>query len=586
MEAEDPTFFGLVLSTHRPKNMGIDATSYFPYEPLIAAISIVFFRTTVSFQAEPLALKWFFSLLLAFLAYSRKSYELITAVELFSYSVPYLLIVRDKFGQQAITRLLYISGSALVSLLLVHLAANGSLFRLFVWVTPNLVVRSMKHLIPVDEMVEAYEIMVAFLDERILVKQLRHLFFVTFHIQVGMGYLGIDFLRKEQDRRNQLVRMDVGSTEGKKRNGVNRDSEAMMERARQFQRSAPAFILLTALPYMSQIILYGNVNKFAFMCVLHDLHRTVRLSELFDHDRHLIAMANESPTTPEGMLIMFVGSGLYGLASLIRLGYATSMNTVVSTAYEIFNRKMFSLPKVLLLPSVMSKQPMLVAQVFPFIILSDWLKASAVAFMTRKIEQLERELQEIRAIRTKVESFDIKNAELLQRSGKGATQFTQRRWEALTTKVHARVVISDLLSRSKGFFAFIQRNFVFSVLIDCALANLIALGKIVSNDTFVFSRAIEDAVDMILMRSRGEAELARMDTEIRKLRDLSDIWERSKDRSLLRCNLAQSPGDGLVLRNLLYSRGTANVRADHIELKAGVYALTGSNGSGKSDGNS
>uniref|UniRef100_A0A6T6HVF1 ABC transporter domain-containing protein n=1 Tax=Craspedostauros australis TaxID=1486917 RepID=A0A6T6HVF1_9STRA len=38
----------------------------------------------------------------------------------------------------------------------------------------------------------------------------------------------------------------------------------------------------------------------------------------------------------------------------------------------------------------------------------------------------------------------------------------------------------------------------------------------------------------------------------------------------------------VVLRNLQYSRGTANVRVDHLELKAGVYALTGANGSGKS----
>jgi hypothetical protein len=152
------------------------------------------------------------------------------------------------------------------------------------------------------------------------------------------------------------------------------------------------------------------------------------------------------------------------------------MNSVATTAYELINRKLFSLPKVLLLPAVIARQPMLVAQVFPFIMLSDWLKASTVSFMTTKIELLEKELQDVRAIRSKVEAFDMKNAELLQRSGIGATRFTQRRWEELTVKVQAKVVVSDLLARSKGFFAFIQRNFVFSVLVDCALADLIATG--------------------------------------------------------------------------------------------------------------
>jgi hypothetical protein len=156
--------------------------------------------------------------------------------------------------------------------------------------------------------------------------------------------------------------------------------------------------------------------------------------------------------------------------------YANSMNSVASTAYELVNRKLFSLPKVLLLPAIIARQPMLVAQVFPFIMLSDWLKASTVSFMTTKIELLEKELQDVRAIRSKVEAFDMKNAELLQRSGIGATRFTQRRWEELTVKVQAKVVVSDLLARSKGFFSFIQRNFVFSVLVDCALADLIAVG--------------------------------------------------------------------------------------------------------------
>jgi ABC-type Mn2+/Zn2+ transport system ATPase subunit len=128
-----------------------------------------------------------------------------------------------------------------------------------------------------------------------------------------------------------------------------------------------------------------------------------------------------------------------------------------------------------------------------------------------------------------------------------------------------------------------QRNFVFTVLIDCALASLIAIGKIVASEIFVFSRAVEDAVDMVLMRSRSEAELAQMTTEINKLTELSDLWTRQKkEKTFLTCRLA-IPVDhkGIILRNLHYSRGTASVRADHVELPPGIYALTGANGSGK-----
>lgn len=170
-------------------------------------------------------------------------------------------------------------------------------------------------------------------------------------------------------------------------------------------------------------------------------------------------------------------------------------------------------------------------------------------------------VRQVDSMRVKVEQFDMKNAELIQRSGQGATQFTQRRWEELTVSIQEKQISVDLLRRTKGFFQWLQRNFIFSVLIDCALANLIAVGKIVSAEIFVFSRAIEDAVDLVLMRSRAESELARMATEIERLQQLEQLWEKSKNRSLLPCHVAspESLSNGISIRNLQYSRGTAMV---------------------------
>ena len=146
-----------------------------------------------------------------------------------------------------------------------------------------------------------------------------------------------------------------------------------------------------------------------------------------------------------------------------------------------------------------------------------------------------------------------------------------------------KMAVSNLTSRTKGFFSFIQRNFVFSVLVDCALAQLMAVGKIVAADIFVFSRAIEDAVDMILMRSRSEAELARMMTQISNLKELSTVWKSAKERNLLPCSLRSRHVDDsstplVVFKNIAYARGTAAVQIVDLELPAGIYALTGANG--------
>jgi hypothetical protein len=150
--------------------------------------------------------------------------------------------------------------------------------------------------------------------------QVAHLLFVTFHIQTAMGFLGIHFLTKEQERRNMLIRMDVAEEEEEESKSTNPGSTrsngegptglsvkdgkdvAKLARSRRFQRTAIPFIFRTALPYMLQIILYGNLNFFCFHCLSDDLHRTVRWHQTFAQDSHWIAMT-QTPVSPEGAYI-------------------------------------------------------------------------------------------------------------------------------------------------------------------------------------------------------------------------------------------------------------------------------------------
>jgi len=594
-------FFNIPLSTHRDRNVPF---APFKYGLLISAVSILFFRTTVTFPTstgkEPKFLRWFFGGLLAFLSYSNKSYELICAVEIFSYLVTFFLFsdyvtslffsfARDK-NKTNVLRIVLIAISAILCSLVCHLTATGTLFQLLKSITPTFISDSLMAVFPIAEVQASYDILDDFVYEEGLLKdQVTRLLFITFHIQVGIGYLGIDFLKQEQHRRNELVRMDMnGIKEGENDNNSHRElttgslsklrSPQGMKKSRRgkkeankrsltFQRSAAPFIFFTAVPYMIKVISYGNLNAFAFVCMRDDIHRSVRLYNLFDHDNHLVALAEHSAKAPAD--------------------FAGYMDTIVSTTYDLFNRKLFSLPKVMLLPLVMAKQPKMIAQIFPIIFITDWLKGRAVSYMTNRIEELEKDIQELNAVRSKVESFDLKNSELLHRSGPGAMDFTKQKWLDLTVQVQMKMVVSTLTSRTKGFFSFIQRNFVFSVLVDCALAQLMTSGKIVAADIFVFSRAIEDTVDMILMRSRSEAELARMMTQISNLKELSEVWNSAKQRNLLPCTLrrdyaTESSEPLVVIKKLSYSRGAAVVDIDNMELSAGIYALTGANGSGKS----
>lgn len=299
------------LTTHRDRSLGHEATTFFQHEAIIAAASIFFFRITVRVNREPRLVACLFAAVLAGLSYLRKSYKLISAVEIFSYAISWWIVTQKKpcTFSSFLVRLVALFVCAVGSFLLAHLLFSPAAEIL----VPDTVFQVLDRVFPLHEMTKAYRITRTFLDPRILNQQLGHLLFVTFHIQVGMGYLGIGFLQEEQSRRNQLIRLDVEEPQdsssvqanGKTKNDIQNTTSCGPDRAARFQRGAAPFILFVAMPYMFQIILFGNTNMFSFKCVEHELHRAVRLNQVFDDHNNLAALAADSATSPESKYAPF-----------------------------------------------------------------------------------------------------------------------------------------------------------------------------------------------------------------------------------------------------------------------------------------
>jgi hypothetical protein len=74
----------------------------------------------------------------------------------------------------------------------------------------------------------------------------------------------------------------------------------MQQQSKRFQKTAAPFIFFTAVPYMIRVIAYGNLNAFAYVCFKDDVHRHIRLHDLFDHDNNLVALAEHSAKSPAG----------------------------------------------------------------------------------------------------------------------------------------------------------------------------------------------------------------------------------------------------------------------------------------------
>lgn len=294
--------------------------------------SSVFFGTS-SYQRWEFGMRLLMAILLGGMTYLRMSYDLICAVHLWSHLLPWMLKrvleVRKRDNNRvkkndaggtpkkkktersnnldnnppSIAFSMAIASITLFSfpfsLILCRLISTPSILLSLVKLLPQPIKDMLMYMFPIVEMMASYDIITAFVsDHELLHLMLKHLLFVTFHIQVGMGHIGISFLTSEQRRKNMLIRMDVDNPEPKEENeGVSGGKESnttttktttttrnkKFDPSRAFRRSAPSFILFCVLPYMFQIILFGNLNNFSFMYVRNEIHRSVRIEELFNH---------------------------------------------------------------------------------------------------------------------------------------------------------------------------------------------------------------------------------------------------------------------------------------------------------------
>ena len=76
------------------------------------------------------------------------------------------------------------------------------------------------------------------------------------------------------------------------------------------------------------------------------------------------------------------------------------------------------------------------------------------------------------------------------------------------------------MNRSQTHFLVLQHHFIMIAIVDCALTNIILIDKIVSKNVYVYQRAIEDTIDLLLTKNRTESKLVITATSIEVLQDL------------------------------------------------------------------
>jgi len=403
----------------------------------------------------------------------------------------------------------------------------------------------LRHVMPVKELEDAFAILAEFVGPQKMRQLTAELLIVTLNVQLPLGFLGIAFLRRAQDRMNALLLV-----------GEEKLS------AKSFSRRAVVYILLTAVPYIFQRTLMENVNTYAFGLFARDIERSMRLESFFPagKDALLIAVSDSNFT---------VG------------GYSDAFNGVANTANDLVGRKLFSLPKLALLPGMLCSKPWLVVTMLPMSVLLDEGKSWLTALLSSRIEALSQSIQEVSNRRQQIEQHDTKHQELIRLNA--VAGFAKARWTELSLSLSDLQLREAALKSVRSFIDWLYWQDMMQPGIECTLGFLLEMRHIGNVDIWVYSRVVEDAIDMLLTRSRNQAELATMQTNIERLQELAKRLSDARARGRMRCEVEPSAA-ALRFEDIEFSRGASlHVKVPQLVLPAGrVYAVTGPNGAGKS----
>mmetsp|Transcript_86305 Transcript_86305/g.252501 ORF Transcript_86305/g.252501 Transcript_86305/m.252501 type:complete len:815 (+) Transcript_86305:48-2492(+) len=416
-------------------------------------------------------------------------------------------------------------------------------------IVPVIAIETVKFLLPIRELAEAYALVGTFIGVELRDRLALKLLVVTAFCQVSLGYLGIAFLRKGQTRKNALISVGEGRVT-----------------ARGYAHLVVIYMVAAALPYMLQRTVVENVNSYVAGRIEREVERSIRITSFFP----------KGSSGPEDLLLGAIHGSKFTVEA-----YTDAFNSIVSVMFNAVELKLFTLPKLMLLPSMLVNQPWLVVSVLPGSIVLDVGRARMITAMTRRIEALSRQIQELANRRRKIEQHDAKNEELIRRGASSA--FAESAWRELAGDLEAHTLRYHSLTSLRAFVNALYKQDFLGPGIELVLAWLLEFRQIPLSDIWVYTRVVEDSIDFLLTRFRMDATLATLKTNMDRVTDLSKRLAKTRARGRATCSVV--PAGGVVrIAGLRYTRGAVlEVHLPDLVLRAGrIYAVTGANGSGKS----
>lgn len=393
-----------------------------------------------------------------------------------------------------------------------------------------------------DHFKKSYDSIAQFIEPEKLNPELIKHYITMLNMQIGMGFYGNYLLTKVQEKTNLFATIDKGQHD-----------------------KFISFAYLSA-KYVGIAVCYTAVRT------LVDGINTYHINQLTSSIQNDIR--NDHLTTKENFI-------LFSKTNHTTQTYLGDIKTVLNSNNDILLWTSFGIAKLSKIDSLNLESYLGIGS----IVAIDYFVNNLFQLLITKMQGFSERETKCSSEFVKINEHDKEYAVTILQ--KNALNYTRNEWDVSQECEQYNSLGNTVLGSSiNALIGFYNQDVLYPIL-HILVAHMSTKGIISLGELFLYTRTLQTFVEVILFKSKNQAEFSKINSAIDRLNELSTHLNSAEDTiSEIDFNVDKTR-DNLLIEDLEFTRGnkdkTTRVSIEKLELLIGkFYAITGANGSGKS----
>ena len=411
-------------------------------------------------------------------------------------------------------------------------------------------------LFPTEIIADSYNISSSLIHNKQINTETEKLLLVSVNLYFSAGTIGNHYMRQEQALMNTYFGL------------ANNQENLTPLDLKNYKSQVIFYIVRTAIPFLTSRILIDSINSY----FVNELKIKLKneLTKKFLDTKNYLTISNEAK--------LFSSEYMEDIDNIVDRIFLESLN---SQDYGIINDLAYITPKLFLMTSLKKGSLM----ILPLTLGIDYFYKHFYQFLIDNKQQIIDANKNIRSLFDQNEQYDRNFAsELIQKGNLDNVEEHWLKWQNTYDDNKFKIYIySKILDHLDWIYNFeISYN-----LLRYGVSGLIYYKTIGPNDLFLYTVVLKSFSDFISFRSKHQADIESIESSTNRLNEVFKIIDT--DHNIYNKIDFDINNDlrALEIKNLSFTRGNEHdsitINLNDIQLHEGnVYALIGSNGSGKS----